>query len=75
VTGLGSPDRELGFRGMIEAGFSPREAWDECRKAARDPEARAIIDLMGRSEEGREALQWSRDQWATYGLNPPWENP
>jgi hypothetical protein len=65
----------LGFIGMIEAGVAPEAAWTEIRETSKDPAVRAIIAELADSEEGRAALQWSRDQWAGHGLTAPWDLP
>lgn len=66
--------RELGFEGMLLAGQTPEQAWDEIRRDAEDPEVRAMIADMQNSEEGRAVLEWSRTEWERHGLPVPWED-
>jgi hypothetical protein len=63
----------LGYIGMINAGLTPEEAWAEVRETSKDPAVRAIIAVLGETEEGRAALTWSRERWAGHGLTAPWE--
>jgi hypothetical protein len=71
---IGGPDRELGFAGLIEAGQSPVDAWESCRRDARKPAVQAIIADMQSTPEGRAALDYSRQCWARHGFRPPWED-
>jgi len=64
---------DLGFRGLLAAGYTADEAWAMIRETSALPEVHAIIAELGRSEEGRAALQWSREQWAEHGLVAPWD--
>lgn len=64
---------DLGFRGLLMAGLTADQAWAEVHRTSQLPEVQAIIaDLLG-TPEGRDALEWSRLQWAQHGLPPPWE--
>lgn len=67
-------DRMLGYAGMIAAGMTPVEAWQEIRAAAMDPEVRPIFAEMERTEEGREALDCARAAWARKGLPAPFDD-
>jgi hypothetical protein len=67
------PD-SLGFRGLLDAGMTPADAWQAIHDdLAREPGALAIMRDLDRTPEGQEALAWSRRQWAAHGLPPPWE--
>jgi hypothetical protein len=68
-------DREFGFAGMVRLGLDPEDAWRHCRADAGDPEVRAILDRMHADPAGREALEWSRRDWAAHGMRPPWDDP
>jgi hypothetical protein len=68
-----NPADALGFVGLLKAGYTPIQAWAEVRKTAEDPAVQAVIAEMRKDREGRAALEWSRQQWAGHGLNPPWE--
>ena len=72
LEGLLSTDRELGFDGLLAAGRTPEQAWREIHDAM-TPAARAIIADLAGDEQGRAALEWSRQRWALRGLRPPWE--
>ena len=74
--GNGDTDpHDLGFTGLLAAGYTPAEAWAEIRETSGDPEVRAIIADLRTTPEGRAALDWSREQWAAHGLTPPWDLP
>jgi hypothetical protein len=66
---------DLGFTGLLLAGLTPEQAWAEVHRTSQEPEVQAIIAELAASPEGREALDWSRAQWADHGLPPPWEAP
>jgi hypothetical protein len=67
--------RQLGLAGLLAAGRTPAEARAEIRAdLLAEPGALDIIRDMGRDAEGRAALAWSREQWARYGLAPPWDD-
>lgn len=70
----GSGDRELGFAGMLAVGMDPQEAYDLIRQESNHPGVRAIIAELRESEQGRAALEYSRQRWAEYGLTPPWDD-
>jgi hypothetical protein len=72
VSGPAEP-RDLGFAGLLAAGLTPEEAWDEIRPDSISPAVQAIIADLATTREGREALALSREQWAGHGLAPPWE--
>jgi hypothetical protein len=65
----------LGWAGLVAAGYTPDQAWQMIRADAKHPAVRAIIAELDRTEDGRAALAWSRDQWAGHGFEPPWESP
>jgi hypothetical protein len=71
---MSGSDRELGFTGMIITGMDPQQAWDKIHEQAQYPEVQAIITELGKSTEGRAALEDSRARWAAHGFPPPW-NP
>jgi hypothetical protein len=63
----------LGFRGLLDAGMTPEEAWQVIHDdLAAEPGALAILMSMAQDPKGQEALDWSRRQWAAHGLPPPW---
>jgi hypothetical protein len=64
---------DLGFAGLLMVGTSPAEAWDRIRATAADPEVQALIAALQDTEQGRAALDWSRQQWAAHQLPPPWD--
>ena len=64
----------LGFRGLLDAGMTPADAWQAIHDdLTAEPAAVAILRDLDSTPEGQEALAWSRQQWAAYGLPPPWE--
>jgi hypothetical protein len=64
----------LGFRGLLDAGMTPEEAWQTIHDDLHaEPGALAIIRSLDTDQQGQEALAWSRRQWAAHGLPPPWE--
>lgn len=64
----------LGFRGLLDAGMTPAEAWQVIHDdLAAEPGALAIIRGLDTDPEGQETLAWSRREWAAHGLPPPWE--
>jgi hypothetical protein len=64
----------LGFLGLMDMGMTPAEAWQVIHDDLQaEPGALAIIRDLDRDPEGQEALAWSRQQWASHGLPPPWE--
>jgi hypothetical protein len=65
---------DLGFDGLLQAGYTPEEAWAEIRADCHDPSVRSIFAGLEATEEGRAALEWSRQQWAARGLSAPWED-
>jgi hypothetical protein len=67
-----SDGMELGFAGLLQAGVDPRQAWQQIRDSIDDGVLRVIAELE-RTPEGRAALAYSRERWAAYGLEPPWE--
>jgi hypothetical protein len=67
--------RTPGFRGLVEAGLTPEQAWADIRAGCQDPAVRAIIADLETTQEGRDTLEWSRIQWAQHGLPAPWEDP
>jgi hypothetical protein len=71
----GTDPHDLGFKGLLAAGYTPEEAWHEIRSTSEHPVVRALIAEMRSTEEGRAALDWSRQEWARYGLIPPWDLP
>jgi hypothetical protein len=67
-------DRRLGFIGMIRAGMTPAEAWQDIRDSLiAEPGAIDVVAGLKSTEEGRAALEKSRADWARYNLAPPWE--
>jgi hypothetical protein len=67
---------DLGFAGMLAAGYTAQEAWQIIHDdLMADPRAQAIIAALEADDEGRAALDWSRLEWAQHGLPPPWEDP
>jgi hypothetical protein len=68
-------DGDLGFQGMLAAGKTPREAWEELRGQCCDPEVIAALEVLRRSPHGQAVLDRSRQAWAARGLPPPWEEP
>jgi len=68
-------DGDPGFQGMLAAGKTPRQAWDELRGQCRDPEIRAALEVLRRGPHGQAVLDRSRQAWAARGLPPPWEDP
>ena len=69
------PSRDPGFRGLLDAGHTPRQAWQIIHDdLAAEPGALDVIDGLGDTAAGRDALEWSRAQWAAHGLRPPWED-
>jgi hypothetical protein len=71
----GASRDDLGFAGLLAAGLTPVEAWAEVRKTTAHPAVRAIIADLASTEDGRAALEFSRQRWARHGLRPPWEDP
>jgi hypothetical protein len=69
----GGEDYDLGFVGLLKAGYTPEQAWAEVHETANHPAVRAIIADLGTTEEGRAALAYSRERWAAYGLPVPWD--
>jgi hypothetical protein len=66
--------REPGFLGMVAAGATPAEAWQSIRdEAAADPGTRAIFADLESTEEGRAALEASRQAWRRHGLPAPFD--
>ena len=64
----------LGFRGLLDAGHDPRRGVaGDPRRPGRRAGALAIIRDLDRTPEGQQTLAWSRRQWASHGLPPPWE--
>lgn len=69
-----SEDRQLGFIGMLRAGMTPHEAWQDIRESLEaEPGAITVLAHLQTTEEGRAALRKSRADWARYQLAPPWE--
>ena len=66
---------DLGFAGLLKAGYAPEEAWSEIRRDCYHPAVRAIIAELRSTKEGRETLEWSRLEWAQRGMIPPWDVP
>lgn len=64
---------DLGYEGLLLAGMTPAQAWQEIHDSM-TPEARAIIADLRTDPEGRAALEYSRQRWALRGLRPPWED-
>jgi hypothetical protein len=64
---------DLGFAARLGTGASPRNAWEEIRARCSGPELRAVLGAMRASDQGRAALEASRQQWLAQGLVPPWE--
>ena len=71
----GVDPHDLGFAGLIAAGYTPEEAWSMIRRDCYHPAVRAIIAELRESPEGRDTLEWSRLEWAQRGMTPPWDLP
>jgi hypothetical protein len=68
-------DRIPGFAGLLLLGHTPQQAWQIIRDDfAADPGAQALIAHLASTEDGRAALELSRQDWKRHGLTPPWEN-
>ena len=66
---MSAGDRELGLAGVLGAGMPPEAAWQIIRDdLAADPGALALVRQLDPA-----SLEWSRQQWARYGLPVPWE--
>ena len=59
-----------GFAGLLGAGASPRDAWEELNGR---PQLAATLNAMRATERGRAALEESRQRWLAQGFVPPWE--
>lgn len=68
-------DGDPGFQGMLAAGKTPRQAWEELHGQYCDPEVLAALEVLRRSPHGQAVLNRSRQAWAARGLPPPWEDP
>jgi hypothetical protein len=54
--------------------MTPADAWQAIHDDLEaEPAAVAILRDLDSTPAGQEALAWSRQQWAAYGLPPPWE--
>ena len=65
---------ELGFAGLLAAGYTPKQAWQMIREQVAEPEVRTIITNLEGTADGRAALAWSRRAWAAHGLPAPWDD-
>jgi hypothetical protein len=60
---------------MLAAGVPPAEAWQSIRDdVIADPGARGIFADLASTEEGRDALDASRQMWARHGLPAPFDD-
>jgi len=72
MTGDGTD--HLGFAGLLDAGYTPRQAWQIIRDdLAAHPDACAVFTTMASDPQGRAALDWVRGQWARHGLPAPFD--
>ena len=68
-------ERVPGFQGLLAEGKTPQEAWQIIHDASQRPDIQAVFAEMESTQEGREALDYFRADWAKRGFPPPWEPP
>jgi hypothetical protein len=65
---------DLGYTGLLRAGYTTQEAWEKIYHALRDDETtQETIRALGQTDAGRGLLDASRRDWGAVGLSAPFE--
>ena len=73
LTAAGQPEHDPGYEGLLLAGYTPQQAYQQVTEVSITPDVQAIIASLRETPEGRMALEYSRAQWAARGWPPPWD--
>jgi hypothetical protein len=66
-------DRELGFAGLLLAGYSRQQARQIIRAGLLRDDGTALALVRDIRDRDPDAYAASVANWAAYGLSPPWE--